>query len=194
MVRPEPYVLCALRALCACAVRSTPFLPLLPPWLPWLVWLLVRPQLRDWHVGLAGPAPTRLARDDVLQRPPGAGLARRPGRVRTVAGLSTQWAAEAAAWGARGSPAALGCRGSGLSRGPVGSCSAEAAAWAGQRPLEPGWREAARVWAWLPGRRGGRRRGPATLGSRASGKPMARTRGRVETAAKGGLVSERGPV
>lgn len=48
---------------------------------------------------------------------------------------------------------------SGLCLRPAGSCSAEAAAWAGQRSLEPGRREAARAPAWLPGRRAGKVKG-----------------------------------
>lgn len=161
LARSEPCELRALRPLCVCAVRSTPFLPPLPPWRLWLVWLRVRPRLRDGHVGFAGPAHAGPARDGALQRPSEAGLVGRPDRARAAAGLSTLWAEEAAAWGPRGRATAPGGRRleSGLCLRPAGSCSAEAAAWAGQRSLEPGRREAARAPAWLPGRRAGKVKG-----------------------------------
>lgn len=183
----RPYVLCALGTLCVCAVHAPPFLSRLPPWLLWLVWLRVRPRLRDVHVVLARLAPARLARDGTLQRPPGAGLARRPDRARAAAGLSTLWAEEAAAWGRSGRSAGLRGRGSGSGPclWPAGSWDVEAPAWAGQRPVEPGRR------GYLGGERG-RRGGPATLGTRASGKPMAGTRGPVEMS-MAWTISERGP-
>lgn len=112
-------------------------------------------------MGFAGPAHAGPARDGALQRPSEAGLVGRPDRARAAAGLSTLWAEEAAAWGPRGRAAAPGGRRleSGLCLRPAGSCSAEAAAWAGQRSLEPGRREAARAPAWLPGRRAGKVKG-----------------------------------
>lgn len=108
LARSEPCELRALRPLCVCAVRSTPFLPPLPPWRLWLVWLRVRPRLRDGHVGFAGPAHAGPARDGALQRPSEAGLVGWPDRARAAAGLSTLWAEEAAAWGPRGRAAAPG--------------------------------------------------------------------------------------
>lgn len=112
-------------------------------------------------MGFAGPAHAGPARDGALQRPSEAGLVGRPDRARAAAGLSTLWAEEAAAWGPRGRAVAPGGRRleSGLCLRPAGSCSAEAAAWAGQRSLEPGRREAARAPAWLPGRRAGKVKG-----------------------------------
>lgn len=112
-------------------------------------------------MGFAGPAHAGPARDGALQRPSEAGLVGRPDRARAATGLSTLWAEEAAAWGPRGRAAAPGGRRleSGLCLRPAGSCSAEAAAWAGQRSLEPGRREAARAPAWLPGRRAGKVKG-----------------------------------
>lgn len=86
LVRPESCVLCALRALCVCVVRPPPFLPPLPPWRPWLVWLRARPRLWGKHVGFAGPAPARLARDGALQSPAEAGLAGRRERARAAPG------------------------------------------------------------------------------------------------------------
>lgn len=95
------------------------------------------------------------------------------------------------------SPGVCGARGSG-SGGclrPAGSWGAQATAWAGQGPGEPGWREAARVWAWLPGRRAGKRKG--TCHSRESHIRVTYTRdletsGNVHGRCLAGLLSERG--
>ena len=199
LVQPDPYVLCALRTLCVCAVHITLFLSPLPPWLLWLVWLRVRPPCREWHVGLPGRAPRRLAQDGVVRRPPGAGLAGRPGCDGAAARLSTLWEQEAAAWDPRGRAAAL--RSSGSDSGLNSACGQQEA---GVTSLQPGplsgpggtagGPEAAGVWAWLSGRRVAGKRGLATTpGSRSSGNLMARTRGPVEMCMQGGLMAERGP-
>lgn len=155
----------------------------------------MRPRLRDVHVVLARLAAARLARDGTLQRPPGAGLASRPDRARAAAGLSTLWAEEAAAWGRSGRSAVLRGRGSGSGPclWPAGSWNVGAPAWAGQRPVGPGRREAARVSAWLPGRRAGKEKGtchPWDSRIREACGQDSGTSGNVH--AVDGLISERG--
>lgn len=110
-------------------------------------------------MGLAGPAPAWLAVHGSLQHPAGAGLAGRPEQAGAAGGPRTLWAEEAAARGVRGRPGTLGGRGLGLGplpARPAGSWEPETAAWVGRRPLEPGRREAAEAWAWLPGRKAGK--------------------------------------
>lgn len=149
-------------------------------------------------MGLAGRAPTWLALDGAVQRPAGAGLAGRPagegpgscwaphdvggeGRgprpERETGGLS-----EAAA---RARAPACGSRGAGAPRLQPGLVSGP---WspAGVRQPRPG-----------PSYLGGGRvkRGPATLGDRASGKPTTGIPGPEERSTEAGLAglfSERG--
>lgn len=118
-------------------------------------------------MGLAGPAPARLARDDALQSPAGAGLAGRLERTRASPGPSTLWAEEAAAWGARGAPelseaaaqaraSGYGLRGAGAPRLRPGPARA---------PGSPaGVRHPGSGPAYLGGGRGGGR-GPAPSGA-----------------------------
>lgn len=83
--------------------------------------------------------------------------------------------------------------GSGPCPWPAGSWNVEAPAWAGQRPVEPGRREAARVSAWLPGRRAGQERGtchPWDSRIREANGQDSGTSGSVHGVH--GLISERG--
>lgn len=193
LVRPGPCVLCALWALCVCVVRPTPFLPPLQPWRPWLVWLRVRPRLRERHVGLAGLASAQLARGGARQRPAGAGLAGGrsgpappPGPARCGRRRPRPEA--------EGETRALGGRGSGS--GPLPGAGEELER-RGCSPWSPaGVEQPGSGPGYLGGGRG-MRRGPATFGSRASGQPAVRTRGRVGVSTESGLAglfSERGLV
>lgn len=96
-------------------------------------------------MGLASLAPAWLAPAGALQRPAGAGPAHLLERAGAAEGSRTLWAEKAAARGPRGSPGAPGDRGLGPYLRPVGSWGSEAVAWAGQRSLECGRREAAKA-------------------------------------------------
>lgn len=94
-------------------------------------------------------------------------------------------------WGGRRGPHVRGRPGTLRSHGwRSGPClrpaGAATAAWVGQRPLEPGRCEAAKAWAWLPGRRAGKvgtrhPRGPVGRSMEAGpGRPVFRGRPGLE--------------
>lgn len=161
-----------------------------PLWRLWLVWLRVRPRLRDGHVVLASPAPARLARDGALQRPPGGGLGWQAGRI----GLGPP-PASARCGRRRPRPEAGGGDRHFREAGALARAWVRVPACVRQGAGIPRLRPGPVSGPWSPGSPGpgylgegrGKRRGPAILGTCASGKPMASTQGPVEMCTEGGL-------